>query len=104
MLRARNRKVKEGEKVHTFQESLLQLYQKFEADVESLCEKHKVKINFWYSPSKIPQPKFIIDGVGFDADEFYDEKEFEPLANQAKEAVKRTKNQHSLRTRRLKRF
>jgi len=52
--------------------------------VEALCEKHKVEINFWYSPSKIPQPKFIIDGVGLDADELYDEKTSETLANQAK--------------------
>jgi len=57
-----------------------------------------------YSPSKIPEPKFIIDGVGFDPDELYDEKEFETLANQAKEAVKGTKNQRSLRERRLKRL
>jgi len=72
--------------VHAFQESLLQLYQKFEADVEALCEKHKVEINFWYSPSNIPQPKFIIDDIGFDAYEFYDEKISETLANQAKGA------------------
>jgi len=104
MLRARNRKVKEGEKVHAFQESLLQLYQKFEADVEALCKKHEVKINCWYSPSTIPQPKFIIDGISFDADELYDEKISETLTNQAKETAKRTKNQHSLRDRRLKRF
>jgi len=75
MLRARNRKVKEGEKVHAFQESLLQLYQKFEADVEALCKKHEVKISCWYSPSTIPQPKFIIDGVTLDADDFYNQKE-----------------------------
>jgi len=53
---------------------------------------------------KDPQPKFIIDGVRFDADELYDEKISETLANKAKETVKRTKNQHSLRDRRLKRF
>ncbi len=104
MLRARNRKVKEGEKVHAFQEPLLQLYQKFEADVEALCKKHEVKINCWYSPSTIPQPKFIIDGIGFDADELYDEKISETLANQAKETAKRKKNQLSLGDRRLKRF
>jgi len=72
--------------------------------VEALCEKHKVEINFWHSPSNILQPKFIVDGVGFDADELYDEKISETLANQAKETVKRTKNQHRLMTRRLKRF
>jgi len=87
-----------------FREGLIQLYKRFKADVEALCEKHKVEINFWHSPSSILQPKFIVDGVGFDADELYDEKEFETLANQAKETVKRTKNQHKLMTRRLKRF
>ena len=75
MLRARNRKVKKGEKVYAFQESLLQLYQKFEADVNALCKKHEVKINCWYSPSTIPQPKFIINGVTLDADYLYDQKE-----------------------------
>jgi hypothetical protein len=74
MIRARNRKVKEGEKVHAFQESLLQLYQKFEADVEALCKKREVKINCWSSPSTIPQPKFIIDGVTLDADDLYNQK------------------------------
>jgi hypothetical protein len=74
MLGARNRKVKEGEKVHAFQKSLLQLYQKFEADVEALCKKHEVQISCWYSPSTIPQPKFIIDGVTLDADDLYNQK------------------------------
>jgi len=74
MLRARNRKVKGGEKAHASQESRLQLYQKFEADVEALCKKHKVKINCWYSPSTIPQPKFIIDEVKLDADYLYNHK------------------------------
>jgi hypothetical protein len=41
-----------------------------------------------------PPPKFIIDCVGFDADELYNEKLFDNLANKAKEAVKTTKNQH----------
>jgi len=31
-----------------------------------------------------PQPKFIIDGVGFGADELYNEKLFDNLANKAK--------------------
>ena len=46
----------------------------FEADVEALCKKHEVKINCWYSPSTIPQPKFIIDGVTLDADDLYNQK------------------------------
>jgi len=102
--RTHRRGVEDREKTRAFREELIQLYRGFKGDVEALCEKHGVKINFWYSPSKIPEPKFIINGVGFDADELYDEKEFETLANQAKEAVERTRNQHGLRERRLKRF
>ena len=104
MSRTRKKGVEDREKTRAFREELIQLYKGFRGDVEALCEKHGVKINYWYSPSKIPEPKFIIDGVGFDADELYDEKEFETLANQAKEAVKKIKNQHSLRNRRLKLF
>ena len=104
MARIHKKGVEDREKTRAFREELIQLYRGFRGDVEALCEKHGVKINYWYSPSKIPEPKFIIDGVGFDADELYDEKEFETLANQAKEAVKRTKNQRILRDRRLRRF
>jgi len=52
----------------------------------------------------LPSPKFIIDSISFDADELYDGKISETPTNQAKETAKRTKNQHSLRDRRLKRF
>jgi hypothetical protein len=100
LARTRGKGVEDWEKTRDFREGPIQLYKRFKADVETLCEKHKVEINFWYSPSNIPQPKFIIDGVGFDADELYDEKISETLANQAKETEKRTKNQHSLRDRR----
>ncbi len=58
-----------------FQEELIKLYSSFEGDVEALCKKHGVQLQFWYSPSMIPQPKFIIDSVGFDADEIL-EKDF----------------------------
>jgi len=104
LARTRGKGVEDWEKTRDFREGLIQLYKRFKADVEALCKKYGVKINCWYSPSTIPQPKFIIDGVGFDADELYDEKLFDNLANKAKEAVKRTKNQHRLMTRRLKRF
>ncbi|KPV63499.1 MAG: hypothetical protein AOA65_1247 [Candidatus Bathyarchaeota archaeon BA1] len=80
MARTRGKGVEDWEKTRDFREGLIQLYKRFKADVEALCKKHKVEINFWYSPSKIPQPKFIIDGIGFDADELYDEKISETLA------------------------
>jgi len=75
MARARRKTVKNPEKVHSFREELVQLYHRFKADVEVLCKKHEVKINYWYSPSTISQPKFIIDEVGFTADELCNEKE-----------------------------
>jgi len=75
MARARRKTVKNPEKVHSFREELVQLYHRFKADIEVLCKKHKVTINYWYSPSTISQPKFIIDEVGFTADELCNEKE-----------------------------
>jgi len=75
LARARRKAFKNPEKVHFFREDLVQLYDRFKADVEVLCKKHGVKINYWYSPSTISQPKFIIDEVGFTADELCNEKE-----------------------------
>ncbi|MFQ6076702.1 MAG: hypothetical protein ACE5Z5_11300 [Candidatus Bathyarchaeia archaeon] len=45
--------------------------------MKALCEKHGVEINFWYSPSKIPQPRFVIEGIAFDADTLYNEDGWE---------------------------
>jgi len=84
MVQARRKRVKNPDKVRSFTEELVQLYQKFKADVEVLCKKHEVAINHWYSPSTIFQPKFIIDDVAFTADELYNEKELETLASQTR--------------------
>jgi hypothetical protein len=66
-----------------FRAQLLQLYRSFEAQVEALCERTGVEINFWYSPSQIPQPKFMFDRVGLDADTLYHEDEFNRFAPKA---------------------
>jgi len=75
MLRSRRRRVKNPLRLRAFKEDLLQLYHKFKMDVEAVCEKHGVKINYWYSPSSIPQPKFVINGFGFDADQLFNEED-----------------------------
>ena len=72
-----------------FRKELLQLYDKLKADVEALCKRYEVEINCWYSPSTIPQPKFIIDGVGFDADELYNENNPKLLTDKIKRKTRK---------------
>ena len=74
-LRARNKRVKSPDKLHSFKKEIVQLYRIFRKNVETLCKKYGVEINYWYTPSEIPQPKFIMDGVGFDADQLVNEAE-----------------------------
>ena len=81
MVRVRRKRIKNLNKVNFFKQELIQLYQTFKVDVEILCKKHEVAINHWYSPSTIFQPKFIIDDVGFTADELCNEKELINLTN-----------------------
>ena len=76
------------DKFLAFQEELITLYSSFEGNVEALCKKHDVQLQFWYSPSMIPQPKFIIDGVGFDADEILEKGFVLPPEKESKENVK----------------
>lgn len=84
-----------------FREELIQLYRSFEGDVEALCKKHDVKVNYWYSPSMIPQPKFVIDGVGLDADELFEEEFVFPFELNK---VKRGKKPGRFKNHKLKRF
>ena len=74
-LRARNKRVKNTDKLHSFQKEIVQLYRIFRKNVEDLCKKYGAEINYWYTPSEIPQPKFIMDGVGFAADQLVNEAE-----------------------------
>lgn len=84
-----------------FREELIQLYRNFEGDVEALCKKHEVEVNYWYSPSMIPQPKFVIDGVGLNADELFEEEFVFPIElNKAKRGKKRER----FKNHKLKRF
>lgn len=89
MLRARNKKVKNPHRVDSFKEEVVEVYRRFKTDMESVCEKHGAEINYWYSPSSIPQPKFIIDGVGFDADQLIDEKEPALMAKPRKRSARK---------------
>ena len=75
MLLPQRRRVKNSLRLRAFKEELLKLYHKFKMDVETVCEKHGVKINYWYSPSSISQPKFVINGFGFDADQLFNEED-----------------------------
>ncbi len=92
------------DKLLPFQEELIKLYSSFEGDVEALCKKHDVQLQFWYSPSMIPQPKFIVDGAGFDADEILEkdfalppEKETVKSGRYKKRKVRKSlENQHPL--------
>jgi hypothetical protein len=96
MLQTQNVRIKDKEKLHAFQVELIQLYRKFEADVETLCKKRGLTINCWYSPSTIPQPKFILNGVGFDADELYNGIEVTTPLHERKKVMKRTKGEQRL--------
>lgn len=84
MVRARRKRVKNPDRVYSFREELVQLYHKLKVDIEALCKKHGATVNYWYSPSTIFQPKFIIDDVEFTADELCNEKELRILASQTK--------------------
>ncbi|MFQ6074595.1 MAG: hypothetical protein ACE5Z5_00475 [Candidatus Bathyarchaeia archaeon] len=68
------------DRISSFREEVVQLYHRFEDDMATLCERYGAKVGFWYSPSSIPQPRFVIDGVVLDADKLYDEEEFKFLA------------------------
>jgi hypothetical protein len=89
MVRARRKRVKNPDKVYSFREELVQLYHKLKVDIEALCKKHGATVNYWYSPSSIFQPKFIIDDVEFTADELCNEKELRILASQTRKRYAR---------------
>ena len=91
IVRAQRKRVRNPEKVYSFREELAKLYRGFKGDVEGLCEKYEVKINHWYSPSTISQPKFIIDSVGFTADELFNEIDLTLIATQTKKGKQKSK-------------
>lgn len=84
MARARRKRVKNPDRVYNFREELVQLYRRLKLDIETLCKKHGATVNYWYSPSTIFQPKFIIDDVGFTADELCNEEDLKILVSQTR--------------------
>lgn len=78
-MKPRGKRIKNKERLWIFRAELARHYEEFEAKLETLCKEHGVEINCWYSPSKIPQPKFVFGGVAVDADTLYDEEEFSLL-------------------------
>lgn len=79
IIRPLSERIRRRERLWVFRAKLMRLYEEFEAKLEALCHQHGVKINLWYSPSRIPQPKFLIGRVEVDADTLYDEEEFSLL-------------------------
>ena len=79
VIRPISKRVKNKERLWVFRAKLMRLYEEFEAEVEALCREQGVEINFWYSPSKIPQPKFVFGRAAITADTLYDEEQFSLL-------------------------
>ena len=73
------KRVKNKEAFWIFRAQLKQLYLDFEAQVEALCHQTGVELEEWYTPSCIPQPKFVFNSIALDADMLYDEDEFNLL-------------------------
>ena len=76
VMRPLSRRIRNKERLWIFRSKLVKLYDDFEAKLEDLCKEHKVEINLWYSPSKIPQPKFRFGSTVIDADMLYNDDEF----------------------------
>ena len=88
------KRIRDKERLWVFRARLMRLYEEFEAKLEALCQQHGVEINFWYSPSRIPQPKFVFGKVAVDADTLYNEEEFSLLFTPK---VDRDKRQYSVK-------
>jgi hypothetical protein len=76
MTRQIKRRTRKKKKLLRFRSQLIKLYEEFKTKTEKLSEEYEVEINYWYSPSRIPQPKFIFGNVGISADTLYREEEF----------------------------
>jgi hypothetical protein len=79
MVKQSKRRVMKKEKLWNFRAQFIKLYDEYESKLEKLCEEHGAEINFWYSPSRIPQPKFFFGNLGISADTLYSEEEFSLL-------------------------
>src|SRR4030067_1545896 len=79
MVQTSRKAFRDPDRVCSFREELLRLYLAFKDNIEVLCRKYEIRVDYLYSPSAIPQPKFVIENVGFTADELYMEKELPVL-------------------------
>ena len=79
----RSKRIRDQEKLRMFRVKLMRLYKESEDKFEALCREYNVEINCWYSPSRIPQPKFLFGKVVIDADTLYDEDKFNLLYSRA---------------------
>ncbi len=93
MVQAGRKIFRNPDKVYSFREDFLQLYSAFKVNIEALCKKYDVRIDYWYSPSAIPQPKFVIENAGFTADELHMEKELLVLSSKRKREMDINKSQ-----------
>ena len=94
MIRVCDKKMKNPRRLQSFKEELIQAYRKFKTELESVCERHGAEINYWYTPSDVPQPKFILDRVSFDADQLLAETKLvtEPKKRKDRKASRRRKS------------
>jgi hypothetical protein len=76
MTRQKKRRIRKKKKLWSFRSQLIKLYEEFKIKTEILSEEYGIEINYWYSPSRIPQPKFVFGNVGISADTLYIEEEF----------------------------
>jgi len=84
MVQAGRKIFRNPDKVYLFREEFLQLYSAFKVSIEALCKKYDVRIDYWYSPSEIPQPKLVIETASFTADELHMEKELLVMSGKRK--------------------
>ena len=88
------KRIKNKEKLWVFRDELAKLYEESETKLEALCKEHGVEINYWHSPSKIPQPTFVIEGIGVNADTLYDEEAFSLLYSPKSPRERQHSNAH----------
>lgn len=81
MIRQIKMRKRKKEKLLDFRLQLIKIYEELKKKIEELCEEYGVEINFWYNPSKIPQPKFFFGKLGISADTLYNEENFNLLCS-----------------------
>lgn len=67
-----------GETLTAFRGELIQLYTRLWENILALAERHGAEVVLWYSPSRIPQPRFVLGRIALDADSLLNDQEFNP--------------------------